>query len=224
MGALLSATDVDAYGVLGVRPDATQADIKAAHRALVRRHHPDLATAEQRDAATRRVQEINVAYGLVRDAERRASYDRAAGARGGGMDRLVTAAGVWAGRWWVRNRIPLRRSAAVAQSGLRTGGRIARRAAAETVGRVLWLLLCAVGLALGWFAAWSAQRVVGTTGFITPLTGTLGGLALGNQRGWLLRLRLRGILVPPDAARFAVVVWLVAMGAALWLDVRLASG
>lgn len=221
MGTILSDGAVDAYGVLGVGPAATQAELKAAHRALVRRHHPDLALPEQRDAATRRMQEINVAYGLVRDPEHRAAYDALAGSSSGGMERLVAAAGVWAGRWWVRNRVPLRRGAALTQAGLRTGSRMARRAVAESLGRVLWLLLCVLGLGLGWFAAWSAQRLVGTTGFLTPLTGALGGLALGNQRGWLLRLRLAGIRMPPDAARLAVVVWLVAMGVALWLDTRL---
>lgn len=67
---------VDAYGVLGVAPTATQAELKAAHRALVRRHHPDLVPPAQRSAADRRVRDINVAYELVRDREVRIRYDR----------------------------------------------------------------------------------------------------------------------------------------------------
>ncbi|MDP8969002.1 MAG: DnaJ domain-containing protein, partial [Actinomycetota bacterium] len=67
---------IDAYAVLGVPSDAGQAELKARHRQLVRRHHPDLVPPEQRAEATRRVQDINVAYGLVRDPATRARYDR----------------------------------------------------------------------------------------------------------------------------------------------------
>jgi hypothetical protein len=154
----------------------------------------------------------------VRDPQRRAAYDRLAASGDSGMDRLVSAAGVWAGRWWSRNRMPLRRGAALAQAGKRAGTRAARRAAAETLGRILWLVLCALGLAIGWLAAMSAQRVIGVSGYLTPLVGALGGVALGNQRGWHLRLRLAGARVPPDAARLALVVWIGAMALALWLD------
>jgi len=31
----------DPYAVLGVKPGASAAEIKAAYRALVKRHHPD---------------------------------------------------------------------------------------------------------------------------------------------------------------------------------------
>ena len=223
MGALLTAPAIDAYAVLGVAPDATAQELKAAHRALVRRHHPDLAPAERRAEATRRVQEINVAYGLVRDPQRRAEYDQALAARTPAMDALVTSAGVWAGRWWARNRVPLRRGAAIAHTGLRAGGQMARRAAAETLGRVLWLVLCCLGLVVGWFVAVALQRVTGSEGFVTPLVGALGGLALGNQRGWHLRLRMAGVRLPPEVARLALVVWIAGLGLALWLDPRVAQ-
>lgn len=108
---------VDAYAVLGVRPDASPQELKAAHRRLVRRHHPDHAPPEKRARATERAREINVAYGLVRDPEARASYDRLRRLRGArktadrlrdGVDdatlaaqweSLATAAGRWAGAW-----------------------------------------------------------------------------------------------------------------------------
>lgn len=67
---------VDVYAVLGVPPGATQQDLKAAHRALVRRHHPDLVPPADREAATCRVREVNAAYALVRTGEDRARYDR----------------------------------------------------------------------------------------------------------------------------------------------------
>jgi len=108
----------DAYAALGVTADASQGELKAAHRRAVRRWHPDLAAAPDREAATRRVQEVNVAYGLVRDAAARARYDAARSAPSapvraagrprsttavrsrGEVDALLVAAGRWAGRWW----------------------------------------------------------------------------------------------------------------------------
>ena len=119
---------VDAYAVLGVARDAPQSKLKAAHRALVRRHHPDLAPPAQQADATRRVQEINVAYGLVRDAGRRAEYDRLTAEPGEALDRLVTAAGVWAGRWWARNRRSLRGTdGSLSRRAGRVAGRLVRR-------------------------------------------------------------------------------------------------
>ena len=103
---------VDAYEVLGVDPDCSQAELKAAHRRLVRRHHPDLALADERQEATRRVQRINMAYALVGEPAQRARYDaiRRTGALTGSdpwhhdadlaaeWEALVVAAGRWAAR------------------------------------------------------------------------------------------------------------------------------
>jgi hypothetical protein len=62
--------------VLGVTPSATADELKAAYRELARRHHPDRArTYLQKIAATRRMQAINAAYAILRDAQRRAAYD-----------------------------------------------------------------------------------------------------------------------------------------------------
>ena len=117
---------VDAYAVLGVPRTATQAELKAAHRALVRRHHPDLVPPEEREAATRRVQQINVAYGFVHEPQARAAYDRAMGTAGDAMERLAAAAGLWAGRWWARNAALVRR-AGLSQRAGRSLGRALRR-------------------------------------------------------------------------------------------------
>lgn len=98
---------VDAYAVLGVGPDASAEQLKTAHRALVRRHHPDLAASDP-NVATRRMQEINVAYGLVRDPATRARYDALRGKRrryardaalAAQWEELARAAGRWAGAW-----------------------------------------------------------------------------------------------------------------------------
>jgi curved DNA-binding protein CbpA len=66
----------DPHIILGVRPGASAASIKAAWRRLARENHPDLTgddpAASRR--ATRRMAEINDAYEILRraDAERRA--------------------------------------------------------------------------------------------------------------------------------------------------------
>jgi curved DNA-binding protein CbpA len=71
----------DPHAVLGVAPGASVATVKAAWRRLAREHHPDLtANAAERRAATRRMAEINAAYGEPSD-------DGRAGANGAGDAR-----------------------------------------------------------------------------------------------------------------------------------------
>ena len=68
----------DPYAVLGVRPEATTAEIKAAYRSLVKRHHPDAGGDAQRILA------LNAAWEVLRDGERRRRYDAEhLGPRGG---------------------------------------------------------------------------------------------------------------------------------------------
>ncbi len=64
---------VDHYAVLGVSPLATEAQIKAAYRALVKLHHPDLGGDAQRILA------LNAAWEALRDGPRRRRYDAACG-------------------------------------------------------------------------------------------------------------------------------------------------
>jgi len=72
----------DPHDVLGVEPGASPDDIKAAWRALARRHHPDLTGDDPASVtrATRRMAEINAAYAaLTREAP--ASGSRRGGGR-----------------------------------------------------------------------------------------------------------------------------------------------
>jgi curved DNA-binding protein len=63
----------DYYQVLGVAKTASQGEIRKAFRALARQHHPDVA--KDKKAAEGRFKEINEAYEVLGDAERRKKYD-----------------------------------------------------------------------------------------------------------------------------------------------------
>ncbi|HEX5579912.1 MAG TPA: J domain-containing protein [Candidatus Limnocylindria bacterium] len=64
----------DYYEVLGAEPSATAAELRAAFRDAVLRHHPDRAAASQ--LATRRTAVLNRAWRELRDPLRRLHYDR----------------------------------------------------------------------------------------------------------------------------------------------------
>jgi curved DNA-binding protein CbpA len=64
---------IDAYAVLAVRADATQAEIKAAYRRRAREYHPDLNGSNP--AATERFQRLQAAYGLISEPTIRQHYD-----------------------------------------------------------------------------------------------------------------------------------------------------
>jgi curved DNA-binding protein len=63
----------DYYDALGVPRDASQEDIRAAHRRLARRYHPDV---NKEPDAEDRFKEISEAYEVLRDPEKRERYDR----------------------------------------------------------------------------------------------------------------------------------------------------
>jgi DnaJ-class molecular chaperone len=63
----------DLYNVLGIRRDATPAEITAAYRRLALALHPD-SGADTSD--TRVLQDVIAAYRVLSDPERRRDYDR----------------------------------------------------------------------------------------------------------------------------------------------------
>jgi molecular chaperone DnaJ len=66
--------NTDLYEVLGVRSDASDEQLKRAYREKARQFHPD--TNPDDAGASEHFKEVSLAYEVLRDPERRASYDR----------------------------------------------------------------------------------------------------------------------------------------------------
>lgn len=64
--------DKNYYDILGVKKDATEAEIKKKYRKLVRKYHPDVSDLPNADE---KIAELNNAYETLRDKEKRAEYD-----------------------------------------------------------------------------------------------------------------------------------------------------
>src|SRR5499427_4927925 len=82
----------DYYEVLGVSRGAPEAEIKKAYRKLARKLHPDVNPGDA--AAQKRFQEVQEAYEVLQDPDKRKAYDRfghagprgAEGPEGAGFD------------------------------------------------------------------------------------------------------------------------------------------
>jgi molecular chaperone DnaJ len=81
----------DPYEILGVSRSASPEEIKKAYRKLVRQYHPDI---NKEDGVEDKFKEINAAYEILSDEEKRARFDRfgMAGMNGGagGFDGAFT--------------------------------------------------------------------------------------------------------------------------------------
>jgi curved DNA-binding protein len=65
----------DYYGILGVRRDASDVEIKKAYRKLAMQYHPDRNLGKQK-WANEKFKEINEAYGVLGDPQKRRQYDQ----------------------------------------------------------------------------------------------------------------------------------------------------
>jgi len=63
----------DLYPILGVRPEASQEELGAAYRTLVRRWHPDVCKEPD---AEEQLSRVSKAYRVLRDPELRSRYDQ----------------------------------------------------------------------------------------------------------------------------------------------------
>ncbi len=64
----------DYYSILGVKRGASEQEIKQAYRRLARKHHPDVNPGDK--TAEARFKEINEAFEVLSDAEKRRKYDQ----------------------------------------------------------------------------------------------------------------------------------------------------
>lgn len=65
--------DVNLYAVLGLTPAASQEQIRARYRELVRKYHPDLHPGDPNAAAM--MERVNGAYDILGNPEERRQYD-----------------------------------------------------------------------------------------------------------------------------------------------------
>ncbi len=79
------------YDILGVKKDASADEIKKAFRRLARKHHPDVGGSEEK------FKELNEAYEVLSDTEKRAQYDQFGQYFGGNVPPAGGAGADWPG-------------------------------------------------------------------------------------------------------------------------------
>src|SRR5574344_2975741 len=62
----------DYYEILGVKRESTEAEIKSAYRKLTKKYHPDVNKTPEAES---KFKDINEAYEVLSDKEKRSRYD-----------------------------------------------------------------------------------------------------------------------------------------------------
>jgi curved DNA-binding protein len=95
-------SDRDYYEVLGVARDASADEVKKAYRSLARKHHPDVNPGDKKSES--KFKELQQAYDIISDAEKRSLYDRYGNAAFEGMAAAGPRSG--ASEWTARQGGP----------------------------------------------------------------------------------------------------------------------
>lgn len=66
----------DYYATLGVKRDTSPGEVKQAYRRFARQYHPDLHPASKQMEMSKKFKEINEAYEVLSDPQKRAKYDQ----------------------------------------------------------------------------------------------------------------------------------------------------
>jgi molecular chaperone DnaJ len=66
----------DYYEILGVARDVNEADLKKAYRRMAMKHHPDRVASGEKEQSEKAFKEINEAYQILSDSEKRHVYDQ----------------------------------------------------------------------------------------------------------------------------------------------------
>src|SRR5260221_785664 len=116
---------LDLYAILGVAPTAGPGEIRAAHRRLAFRLHPDRAKGDRR-RAERQLKLVNLAASVLLHAEARARYDELRGKARQGRLRYPSGRGSHSGPYpRARARAAVYRARSARPQRWRTPSRVA---------------------------------------------------------------------------------------------------
>jgi len=74
--AAASAASLDPYKALGLSRGCSQKDIKKAYRRAALKHHPDKVKESERDESERKFKDVNRAYEILSDENKKSLYDK----------------------------------------------------------------------------------------------------------------------------------------------------